>query len=360
MDPNFADRLHTRGILITALIVVITAVPARGVLGADDPSLPVSAPAELVRALSLPGAADVIRRPAAVFVDHRHGEVFVADTVANRIVVFDREGLYRYQFGCADYIGSPLGIAVDSDGFVFVLGSSREGHRVVRFDFDGMYLDDVDLTAIPARQIRDLTLDDQDRLVLVDDEAYVDVISRDRELVRRIDVGAMVPGDQRRELYLGHPVVRNGQLWIPASNLGTVLVFDVETGDYVRSVGHSGSTSGELTFPIGVDVTSNGIVTVLDKMRFAVVCYDTEGRFLGEFGGKGFRDGWFYHPSLLACADRDRVVVGQILDGRIQICRIPGFVRTRLVQGSSTRRDDVDVTGKARTAGATDATLRQP
>ena len=64
---------------------------------------------------------------------------------------------------------------------------------------------------------------------------------------------------------------------------------------------------------------------ILDKNRFNVACFTREGRFLGEFGGKGFSPGWFFQPSLLAIPTPDQVVVGQIFQNKIQICTLPPF-----------------------------------
>jgi len=357
-----AEDFIGRAVAGVAFYVTLAVVGVGGV-GAQDSgsSLPLFAPAELERSLRLPGMNDPIQRPMALHVDRRHGEIFVGDTGANRIVIFDRDGLYRYQFGCADHIGSPQGVVVDSEGHVFVLGTSRQGQRLVQFDFDGMYLDTIELAALDLPRIHGIACDEEDRLLLVGGDANVHVIGRDGRRVHRIDVATAVGDGDRDELLLGEPSVRDGELWIPVSNLGLVLAFDVESGDLLRSVGIRGNTPGQLNFPVAVDVTSHGIVAVLDKMRFAVVCYSTDGRFLGEFGGKGFRDGWFYHPSLLAVSDDDHVVVGQMLEGRIQLCRVPGYVRTRLVQASTTRQDEEDEEERvARGSDASGATLREP
>lgn len=351
-------RWRTEIALLACAIVVVSAGAA---FAQESELLPLYGPAELVRSLRLPGVADEIRRPLALHVDRHHDEIFVADTGANRIVVFDEAGLYRYQFPCADHIGTPQGIAVDSDGFVFVLGTSRQGPRLVRFDFDGLYLDAVDLHEVGLARIQGFALTSDGNLLILDDDAVAHVVSRDGRRIREIDIATFVGEGDRRELVLGRPVVRGNRLWIPVSNLGHVVVIDLETGNFDRSIGIRGNTPGMLNFPVAVDVTSEGIVAVLDKMRFAVVCYSTDGRFLGEFGGKGFRDGWFYHPSLLAVSDDDHVIVGQILDNRVQVCRIPRYVRTRLVQRSTVRGDeDEDAMGNTHDGSLSGATLRTP
>lgn len=322
-------------------IVVVLASPVRSFAQGSD-LLPLYGPAELVRALRLPGLSDEIRRPMALHVDRTHGEIFVGDMSSNRILVFDRDGLYRYQFDLADHVSTPQGIVVDSEGFVFVLGTTREGSKVVRFDFDGMYLDEIDLGRHGIRRVSGMTIGVQGQLMLLADDTAVHVISRDGEAIRRIDLVSALANGAAGELIFGLPVVRDGRLFVPASSAGTVLVFDAASGELETKIGIQGNTPGQLTFPTAVDVTSDGIVTVLDRMRFAVVCYAADGTFLGEFGGKGFRDGWFYYPTLLAVSDDDHVIVGQILDGRVQRCRIPRYVRTRFAQANTTHHDDDD------------------
>jgi hypothetical protein len=65
---------------------------------------------------------------------------------------------------------------------------------------------------------------------------------------------------------------------------------------------------------------------VLDKHRFATVCFNGEGRFLGEFGGQGTAPGWFYHPTWIAVDGADRAYIGQIFQNRIQVCAVPASI----------------------------------
>jgi hypothetical protein len=104
-----------------------------------------------------------------------------------------------------------------------------------------------------------------------------------------------------------------------------VRAYDL-TGRPDRVIGQHGSTPGDLAFPVDVAVSRDGLVLVLDQARFNVVCYAPDGKFLGEFGGKGVSPGWFYRPSLLAIDRDDRVYIGQIFMNRLQVCRIPDFI----------------------------------
>lgn len=312
--------------------------------------------AELERSIRLPGEGDQIRRPSALFMDHRHGELYVADPSADRIVVFDRDGLYRFEFDGAGRLASFRGLVVDSEGLIYVLGSSQDGDRIVRFDFDGMVLSDFPLPAAQVSSVASLTIDEHDDLYLLDASGNVTVVDREARTLRTFSVQASLTSEvSGRELILGSPKVSRGEFFVPAATLGTVLVFDAQEGTHLRDIGTPGGNATEFAFPVAVDVTPSGLVAVLDKMRFVVVFLTLEGRALGEFGGKGYRDGWFYHPSLLVASDEDHVVVGQVLDGRIQVCRVPSFVRSRLVRDRASHRA-VEVG----TSGAPLSTSAQP
>ncbi|MCA9727733.1 MAG: hypothetical protein KC729_08615 [Candidatus Eisenbacteria bacterium] len=320
-----------RRIGTVALILVATIAPTSSVIAQETAAPPVLGPravrAELLQEIQLPGT-DHFLRPSALFADRNAHEILIGDQGHNRVVILDENGTYRGEFYGQDRFTSPQDLVVEPDGTIDVLAGTREGLRILHYDFDGRFLNERALGTTPdGREVQPgaLAIDSQGRLY-VRDRVWPQVcVYRDGTLERVIEFAGDVPDDRLVEVGAGRITIAHDLLYIPVSTLGTVKVFDLD-GRLLRAMGDLGSTPGQLALPVDVAVTGDGLVLVLDQNRFNVVCYSAEGAFLGEFGGKGISPGWFYRPSLLAIDSGNRVYVGQVYANRLQICRIPDFI----------------------------------
>jgi hypothetical protein len=328
-SSNQMKSFATILLFVAGLVAMLGSIPGQAFAQSETP---LSLPAVLVRELTPPGSADGFLRPEGVFVDNRFGEVFVSDPGHNRVVVFDTSGLYKFEFSCADIFGTPMDVVVDSRGYIFVLGSNGSGKKIYQFDYDGLYLKELTLTGLPkdtALNITHLTIDESDRLfVIYGDDALVCSFNLDGSLVQRFSVLTDVPEKQRRDAMFGAPKVAAGLIYLPVSTFGTVYVYDLN-GNFVRNIGEEGVDLGTLNFPVDVAITKDSIVLVLDKHRYNVLCYSLEGKFLGEFGGMGYRLGWFYHPNSLAVDNQGRSYITQIYLNLVQVCDLPKAIIER-------------------------------
>jgi hypothetical protein len=308
------------------VLAAITLLTPSSSFAQFEPGL-LSVPAPFVRQLALPGEANDFLRPSAIFIDRAFGEVLVADPGNGRITVLDDEGTFKFEFGGDEHFVTPSDVVVDSQGRIYVLGSTLAGHVIRIFDFDGVFLEtqNTDTPDGPVTDIGSIALDRSDNLYLLDQER-IRICSYDREgrFRHAFALESSVSPDERRKLVFGSIEVTGEHIFVPVSSIGTVAVHD-PSGRVVRYIGHKGNNPGEMNFPVDVAVRGD-LIMVLDKMRFNVICFTAADRFLGEFGGKGMSPGWFYHPTLLDADDQGQVYIGQIFQNKIQVCRIPEFI----------------------------------
>ncbi len=290
-----------------------------------------SVPAEFVRELDPPGTSNSLLRPEQVYIDKKFNEVYVTDTGNNRIAVFDTSGVFKFDFSGREEFGSPTDIVVSSTGYIFVVGTRmREGGSVFKFDYDGTYIGALELTSLPGDTKLDIdriAIDQEDNLYLLtgSNDRIVKVDSQGKYL-GDFDILSDLTEKERQDVVLGSPRIDNSRLYLPVSMFGMVYVYGLD-GEFIRTIGQRGNLVGELNFPTAVDVIDHSIVVILDKHRFNTVCFTTEGRFLGEFGGMGYRLGWFYHPQYLATDNLGRIYISQGYLNRVQVCGLPQFIR---------------------------------
>ncbi|MBD3336626.1 MAG: hypothetical protein GF355_14030 [Candidatus Eisenbacteria bacterium] len=326
-----------------AAVGAVLAGPAGPAHAQAAQAQPRSVPATFIRDLSLPGVNDGFLRPASLFIDHRHEEIYVCDSGHNRIVIFDLAGTYRYEFHGADLFSTPTDLVVDSEGFIYVVGATREGRKIFRFDFDGRFIREV--PGVGPRidgpfDIGSLAIDDEDRLYVLDrSRAGIEVLDTGGRHLHGFGILEDLEPELLREQSFGSITVHEDRVLIPVPSLGTVKVYSLN-GRPQRSFGIKGGNIGMLNFPVKAVVTADGIRLVLDKHRFNIVCFDRDGGFLGEFGGKGISPGWFYHPTLLAVDAENQVYVGQIFENKVQVVELPLFIRARQLQTRGTGSDD--------------------
>jgi len=326
------NRLIRTAMILLALVPGITLMIS--VSAPAQNTERIAAPADLIQELSLPGRLNHFLRPGQVFFDDHASELYVVDQGHNRIVIFDNDGTYRFDYSIEAHCGSARDLVVNSEGTALILGSTKDGAALLKFDFDGLFLGEVDLDIEPkgrALELTSLTIDDEDRVYVLDESVpRIIVLSADPEYRYEFPVLATADEEIVMEAVYGFLNYHDNELWLPVSTLGGVYRYGTD-GAFHGVLGRPGTKVGELSFPSAVSFISEEMILVLDKKRFAVVCHDRDGRFLGEFGGMGMNPGWFYYPSWMTVDADGRVYISQVFMNRVQMCRIPEPIRGQLL-----------------------------
>lgn len=290
-------------------------------------------PANFSFNLNPPGSSEQILRPTAIFYDRFFGEIFIAEQGHNRITIFDNQGNFKHEFSAGSLFTSPIDLAVDSSGFIWVLGATTDGSKIFKFDFDGLYLQTIPLPrehdSLEVR-ISSFCLGDNGRFILQDNSNFrVLTMDGDGYIFSAFPIMVDFEEDMRQEQKIGKIRVYNDRILIASSTIGSIYIYDLN-GHMIRRVGHKGSEPGQVKFPVAAVMTDNGSVIVLDRMSHNYVCFDPNGKPVAEIGGRGDSPGWFYQPTLFELGQDGLLIIGQIYKNRVQACQLPESLLSQL------------------------------
>jgi DNA-binding beta-propeller fold protein YncE len=214
-----------------------------------------------------------------------------------------------------DFIDSPSGLAVDSDGKLYVADNDR--HHIVIFRSNGEW-DNVwgDSGFEPGELSRpgDLALDSAGFLYEVD--------AANRRIQKFTRAGEFITtwgdfGEEAGEFRApsGVAVDSAGNVFVTDSQLHRIQKFSKNAADplkydHVWSRGSEGSGAEQFLAPSGVAVDSTGKIYVTDSNNRRVQILSTDGAFLGFWGTTGSTISQFAVPGAIAIDAVDRLYVG--------------------------------------------------
>ena len=256
------------------------------------------------------GVADSLAGPEGVFVTKPKsatdkGEIFVADTGNRRIVVFDYDGNFSRLFEApksdvftSDAIYSPVSLAVDSSGRIYVV-SKNTGEGIVALNADGSFScivasQKVTVNILDALWERfqteaqkeaseealsfpfgTITIDDNDMLYAVVAENTIDPGAQQGAITGKSKSGDYAPVKKLNPD--GDDIMRRNGFFPPSG--------EVKVRNALTSTNKDVAT-GPSTI-IDVALGDEGTWTIADKKRSHLFTYDKNGNLLYVFGDKG-------------------------------------------------------------------------
>lgn len=303
---------HGRSGCLLSLLVALTSPAA-----AQDVSY--------IQLLSLPSAADTIGYPQGVTADPHTGEVFVVDSRASRILIFDSDGLFSYEIPGGTAFSGPSDVAVDPEGYLLVSAFHQGRTAVIELDFDGLFLREVVLWGLPPESaplgIRSIALSPSgDRVYALDDvNLRLWIADRDGSVLSNVDLAAGLDEEGRQNMILGHVDVYGETVLVAEASAGQIRMFDLD-GKRERRVGVKGTGPCKIARPRAAGLTEEGELVVIDQQRMLVVRWDPRSnQCLGEHLGFGGGPGALYFPVDLALDRTGRMYITQSYQGRVQV-----------------------------------------
>ncbi len=229
-----------------------------------------------------PASPDALIKPYGLAV--KDGKIFVCDTVAGVVEVFDlvkKRARYFAPRG-EGHLMMPINISVDADGTRYVADTGRG--QVVVFDKDGNFLDAMGTK--DEMKPCDVAIA-TDRLYVADLKGHA-VRVYDKAARKLLFTIPRDPNAKEGKLFSPTNLALDPQGRLLVSDIGgfAVQVYDLD-GKYLRMIGQQGLAPGSFSRPKGVAVDHNGLAYVVDAATQVVQIFDAEGRLLLFFGQPG-------------------------------------------------------------------------
>lgn len=282
------------------------------------------------------------------------GDIYATDPAKSRILVFSRFGEYKrtLQTGgdgrAQGEFKTPAAIDVDSLGRLYVAESSAK--KLLVFGEDGAFIREWPV----ATQARGVDVEAGEIYVLGEGVVYVYDLSG--VLLRQWGSRGKAPGQM--DAYQGI-AVHEGRVYIADAYNKRIQAFDTNgTLAWSNPTTRTPSPSFESTavteedikfewdLPTDITVDGAGRLIVVDAFRFQIaVLQSSGGSLVDSYGDFGTAEGQFFYPTSIEYdADRDRFIVADTQNRRVQIVTLPrsggsGAVATALrrLEASSSR-----------------------
>jgi DNA-binding beta-propeller fold protein YncE len=206
----------------------------------------------------------------------RNGKIYVGDTVARNVVVFDLNAKKFSRIGTDDpgALRMPFGLDLDAAGNLYVVDGTLK--RVHVYDGNGKFLRMLGQDLKWSRPVG----------LAVDSE---------RKRLYVVDAGGVDKQDHK------------------------VHVIDMETGKPLFDIGQRGDGPGEFNLPRDAVVGKDGLLYVVDGGNFRVQVFDKDGKYLKTFGAIGRQSGQFSRPKEIAADEKGNLYVVDTAFGNFQI-----------------------------------------
>lgn len=211
--------------------------------------------------------------PSGIAVDSA-GIIYVSDSQQGLVFGYDRTGNVRMVLGRAQPLTSGTGLGVLAKPSALAMDKARNllyvadsyAHRILVFDTIGNYLYDIGSAGRSAGSFRfpsSLTVDRSGNLYVVDGLLHqVHILSAAYELVRVFSLKDAVPG--RSLDPKGIAVDSDGHVYVADALNNNILIFE-NNGAFILNWGRTGSLIGDFWTPSDIFIDESDYIYIADR-----------------------------------------------------------------------------------------------
>lgn len=285
------------------------------------------------------------------------GDLYVADTGNNRVLVLDAEGNVKQEITEAGGkpLSKPQGVYVDNYNHLFIADSSNA--RIVHLSSSGTFIEEFGKPE--ASYLSSVDLYSPTKIIFGDSTGFLYTIMGKELLtldahnefkgyfasnklefsLKNLLIRLFASEEQKRKIQKAEPVSFNN-IHYQDNRIYAVSAGDSDNVQVINSIGNNVFPSGSYgefeiddetglpVEPILVDIAANEqeIVTVAQENNSRLYQYDLEGNLLAVFGGKGKTAGYFDLISSIAMDAQGRLYVLDAGQQNIQVLEPTRFI----------------------------------
>lgn len=274
-------------------------------------------------------SANRITEPMGIAVSEDGARVYVADHAQAAVFVFDFTKKTFLKIGGAEKpLGAPFGVALDAQENVYVSEQASKGVGV--FDRSGKALRFI--TDPSLERPTGIAIDSARGKLYVTDAGHtkstehsVKIFDLQGKFLGKLGEGkGDLPGHFLSPTYV--QVDKNGNVYVTDTLNSRVQMFDTD-GKFVRQFGQRGTAHGMFDKPKGVALDSFGNVYVADSGWSNVQIFNEKAQVLLYFSGRGTAPGLLQNPTALAIDKQNRIYVGDHLNHRVAVYQLINTAR---------------------------------
>lgn len=260
-------------------------------------------------------------KPRAIAIDH-NDQLYIVDMTA-RIQVFDTEGNYLRSWHTPEHAyGRPTGLSFDAiDGNLLV--ADTHYNRILIYTPDGKLLEDRTLGGTAGQApgefglVADVVRDAQHNFYVSEYGEFdrVQKFSPERKFLLQWGGHGSDPGQFMRPQHL--EIDAAGHVWVADSCNHRIQVFG-DDGKLLNMWGEQGSEPGKLCYPYCLALDGKGHVIVCEFGNHRVQKFTLDGKSLACWGCAGRKPGQLNAPWALVLDSRGRTHLIDSMNHRVQ------------------------------------------
>ncbi len=244
------------------------------------------------------------------------GRLYVVDVFNKFIHVFDMKENRYYTFPKKPSFTTPIDIAIDNKGMVYV-SDSTEGVVKVFANNGAEYIKELGKGLL--NRPTGLAFNQHSEELLVVDTKNSEIVRYDINTHR---IKGIFGREGNTKGFFYNPTniftSTDGRIFVSDSLNFRVQVM-THDGKFIRTFGGAGDSPGFFSRPKGVAVDSDGNIYVVDALFDNVQIFNEQGKLLMDFGGPGSGYGQFWLPSCIYIDANNTIYISDSYNNRIQV-----------------------------------------